>query len=479
MTIGNKIKIALSTLVLTAIFALFNWMRLEYLAFFPIGLLFIYLATFQTEKFFLFIAFLTPFSVNIEEYVDGFGLYLPTEPLLFGFMLWFLFLQLKTPFLDSRIWKQPIIVSVSAYLIWLLITSITSSEPIVSFKFLLSKLWFIVPILIFGTYFFKNQENRVKFLWYFIVSCSLVVCFTVAHHSLYGFGEEEGHWVMWPFFKDHTIYGAIIALCLPLSLSLLRQKGRPALSKAFLILINGILLMGLIFSYTRAAWLSVLCAIVVGGVVYFRVNLKVLLACGFLAFLGLYLQWDNIQMTLAKNTHEHTTEAFDEKIQSAANVTTDASNLERINRWDCAYEMFKKKPGLGFGPGTYAFEYAAFQDPENLTIISTNFGDMGNAHSEYLGALSESGLMGLLLFIAVVASIFYSAIRLYYKYEQGDDMKILIMGIIVSLASYFIHAFLNNYLDTDKAAVPVWAMCAMIVAMSIEQKITSPPTEKD
>ena len=479
MTIGNKIKIALSTLVLTAIFALFNWMGLEYLAFFPIGLLFIYLATFQTEKFFLFIAFLTPFSINIEEYADGFGLYLPTEPLLFGFMLWFLFLQLKTPFLDSRIWKQPIIVSVSAYLIWLLITSITSSEPIVSFKFLLSKLWFIVPILIFGTYFFKNQENRVKFLWYFIVSCSLVVCFTVAHHSLYGFGEEEGHWVMWPFFKDHTIYGAIIALCLPLSLSLLRQKGRPALSKAFLILINGILLMGLIFSYTRAAWLSVLCAIVVGGVVYFRVNLKVLLACGFLAFLGLYLQWDNIQMTLAKNTHEHTTEAFDEKIQSAANVTTDASNLERINRWDCAYEMFKKKPGLGFGPGTYAFEYAAFQDPENLTIISTNFGDMGNAHSEYLGALSESGLMGLLLFIAVVASIFYSAIRLYYKYEQGDDMKILIMGIIVSLASYFIHAFLNNYLDTDKAAVPVWAMCAMIVAMSIEQKITSPPTEKD
>ena len=184
-------------------------------------------------------------------------------------------------------------------------------------------------------------------------------------------------------------------------------------------------------------------------------------------------------MALAKNTHEHTKEAFDEKIQSAANVTTDASNLERINRWDCAYEMFKKKPGLGFGPGTYAFEYAAFQDPENLTIISTNFGDMGNAHSEYLGALSETGLIGLLLFMAVITSIFYSAIRLYYKYNQGDDMKILIMGIIVSLASYFIHAFLNNYLDTDKAAVPVWAMCAMIVAMSIEQKVTGPPTEKD
>jgi putative inorganic carbon (HCO3(-)) transporter len=140
--------------------------------------------------------------------------------------------------------------------------------------------------------------------------------------------------------------------------------------------------------------------------------------------------------------------------------------------------MFKKKPWLGFGPGTYAFEYAAFQDPENLTIISTNFGDMGNAHSEYLGALSESGLIGMLLFLAVVAAVFYSSITLYYKYPKNNDVKILIMGIIVSLASYFIHAFLNNYLDTDKAAVPVWAMCAMVVTMSIQLNANGPTIKK-
>ena len=172
---------------------------------------------------------------------------------------------------------------------------------------------------------------------------------------------------------------------------------------------------------------------------------------------------------MAKNKHEHTTEAFEEKIQSAANVTTDASNLERINRWDCAYQMFKKRPVLGFGPGTYAFEYAPFQDPENLTIISTNFGDMGNAHSEYLSALSESGIIGLLLFISIVASIFACEITLYYKTPTHEnDIKLLIMGIIISLSTYFIHAFLNNYLDTDKAAVPIWAMCAMIIAMSLK-----------
>ena len=465
----NKIGLLIGAVALAVLFGLLNAMKLEYLGFFPIALLFIYLAIFETEKFFLSIAFLTPLSVNIEEYTDSFGLFLPTEPLLFGLMIFFLFLQIRIPFLDKRIWKNPIVICVLVYLFWLIITSITSTDPIVSFKSILARLWFIIPLLIFGTHFFKKHENRVVFLWLFIVSCSLVVCFTLIHHSIYGFGEEEGHWVMWPFFKDHTIYGATVALCLPISLALLNQKGSPPLSKAVLILLNSILITGLIFSYTRAAWLSVFCAGIIGLLVYFRVNFKLLLGLGLALGFIIYAQWDNIQLVLAKNKHEHTTEAFEEKIQSAANVTTDASNLERINRWDCAYQMFKQRPVLGFGPGTYAFEYAPFQDPENLTIISTNFGDMGNAHSEYLSALSESGIIGLLLFILIVASIFTCAIKLYYKTPSHEnDIKLLIMGIIISLSTYFIHAFLNNYLDTDKAAVPIWAMCAMIIAMSLK-----------
>ena len=81
---------------------------------------------------------------------------------------------------------------------------------------------------------------------------------------------------------------------------------------------------------------------IIGLLVYFRVNFKLLLGLGLALGFVIYAQWDNIQLVLAKNKHEHTTEAFEEKIQSAANVTTDASNLERINRWDCAYQMFKK-----------------------------------------------------------------------------------------------------------------------------------------
>jgi len=480
MTLFNKISVALGAIIIALLFGVFNSVRLEYLSLFPVAFLLMYFAIYETEKFFLAIAFLTPISINIEEYTDSLGLFLPTEPLLFGLMLFFIFLQIKSPFLDSRMWKHPIIISVIGYIIWLLITSVTSSDPLVSFKFLLAKLWFIIPILFFGTHFFRKHENRVIFLWVFIISCCLVVCYTLIHHSTYGFGEDEGHWVMWPFFKDHTVYGATIALCLPISLALLKQKGSPPLSKAVLILLNVILIVGLIFSYTRAAWLSVICAAGIGLIVYFKVNIKFLIGVAVVVLIGIYSQWDSLQMFLEKNKYEHTTESFEEKMQSATNVTTDASNLERINRWDCAVEMFEKKPVFGYGPGTYAFEYAPFQDPENLTIISTNFGDLGNAHSEYLSALSESGLVGLLTFLSIITAIFYSAINLYYQTpSEENDVKLLIMGIIISLSSYFIHSLLNNYLDTDKAAVPVWAMAAMIVSMMLAKNSTYKSTTQD
>ena len=178
----------------------------------PVGLLAIYFAIFQTEKLFLSLAFLTPLSINIEEYTSSFGLFLPTEPLLFGLMLLLSAFQIKKGFLPLHIWKSPLIWTILIYLLWLLLSAITSSHPIVSLKFILARLWFIVPILFFGPYFFQKRSNRIAFIWLFMVATVIVIIYTLIHHSFYGFGEKEGHWVMSPFFKDHTIYGAIVAL---------------------------------------------------------------------------------------------------------------------------------------------------------------------------------------------------------------------------------------------------------------------------
>lgn len=470
-SIANAFFPYLVAILLAIIFCVLIWQDTAELTLFPIGLLLLYFAIYETEKVFVSLAFLTPLSVNIEEFTQNFGLFIPTEPLLFGLMILLVAMEIQSPFLRKDIWKNPIILAVLFYLFVVIITAITSSHPVVSFKFLLARLWFIIPVLIFGTHFFQKEKNRTHFLWLFVIATSIAILYSLVHHSMYDFGEEEGHWVMWPLFKDHTIYGAIVALVLPIVIALYFSEKHSPLTQAILITLIIIVLVGLYYSYTRAAWLSVISGVIVCLIVYYRINFKILAGIGLLVLVFVFTKWDQIQMELGRNKYEHTTESFDERLQSATNVTTDASNLERINRWSCAIAMFEQRPFFGYGPGTYAFEYAPFQEPENLTIISTNFGDMGNAHSEYLGALAEMGILGLISFTGIVIAIFFSMISLYNKLPLTETKnRVLVMGMIAATTTYFVHAFLNNFLDTDKAAVPIWAMCAMVIVMEMQIK---------
>ena len=231
------------------------------------------------------------------------------------------------------------------------------------------------------------------------------------------------------------------------------------------LLIN---LVALYFSYTRGAWLSVFVALAVWFFIHYKVKFKYLFVTGISVLLIVFLSWDAIQMTLAKNSAEHTTEDFSERLKSTSNITSDASNLERLNRWESAWRMFLDRPIVGFGPGTYAFAYAPYQDPEKLTIISTNFGDGGNAHSEYLGALAEMGLLGFIIMVLLVIVLFYKGITLYIKFPKSE-LKTLLLFILLALVTYFFHGLLNNYLDTDKAAVPIYGACAIIIVL--EQKL--------
>jgi len=164
-----------------------------------------------------------------------------------------------------------------------------------------------------------------------------------------------------------------------------------------------------------------------------------------------------------------------EHVESISNVATDASNVERLNRWNAALDMFAERPVFGHGPGTYSFLYAPYQHSNLLTIISTNFGDGGNAHSEYFGPLAETGVLGLVTFLVLIFMFYYTAIPLYYKLEE-QSTKLLNLGAILGITTYLIHGFLNNFLDTDKASVPFWGCFAIVVALDLYARKTKENT---
>jgi len=74
--------------------------------------------------------------------------------------------------------------------------------------------------------------------------------------------------------------------------------------------------------------------------------------------------------------------------------------------------------------------------------------------------------MGFIIFTALVITFLISAIKLYFKISNKEN-KLLVFISLLSVITYIIHGLLNNYLDTDKAAVPFWGFLAIVCSIDI------------
>ena len=71
-----------------------------------------------------------------------------------------------------------------------------------------------------------------------------------------------------------------------------------------------------------------------------------------------------------------------------------------------------------------------------------------------------------MLFLLLVFVVIIQAINLYDTIED-QHLQTLLLAIIAGLLSYFIHGAFNNFLDTDKASVVLWAVISMIVSLDL------------
>jgi O-antigen ligase len=274
---------------------------------------------------------------------------------------------------------------------------------------------------------------------------------------------------MQPFYNDHTAYGAIVALMFPVTLYFSFGKGVcNKWLRLFFILMSVSLLLALILSYARAAWLSVIVAFAVYIIVRLNIRFTTFAVSAVLLGLLLFLGWQPLMQQLEKNAQDSSGNIL-EHITSMSNISTDASNVERLNRWSCALRMWKESPITGFGPGTYQFQYASYQKSYQKTWISTDFGTLGNAHSEYLGPLSEMGVLGTLSVMLIFGMTMYCGFSTYRRMKKNKEGK-LALWLTISLITYYVHGFMNNFLDTDKLSVPFWAFTAAIVSLNILSK---------
>lgn len=435
---------------------------------FPLFLIIIYLYVFSYDKILFVILFCTPFALKLNDFQIGYGVSIPTEPLLAGLVLLFFLRFLSAYDYDKNILKHPVSLIILASLLWMLFTSISSEFPVVSFKYLFARIWFVIPFYFMLIPLFKDSKRMKTFYWVYAIPLMGVVAYTIYRHFIWGLGEDAAHWVMSPFYNDHTAYGTALALFIPVFAGLGFRKICDVKIRIAALTILGILLIAIVLSFSRAAWLSVCAAFGVFLLVRFKIKFKWVLLI-FMILIGTIVTFQDDLIFLLERNKQESSENMAEHIKSMSNISSDASNLERINRWQAALRLFKERPVLGWGPGTYQFVYAPYQKAKEKTEISTNAGNMGSVHSEFLGPLTEMGILGLLIVVLLLIYILKIGLD-FYKQCQNRDLKILSLVSVLGLVSYFTHGLLNNFLETDKLAIPVFGFIAIIVALDLYHK---------
>ncbi|MFN5920136.1 MAG: O-antigen ligase family protein [Bacteroidota bacterium] len=423
---------------------------------------------FELERALLLLTFLIPLSINFDDIGYGLGISLPDEP----FIILIMFLSVFKIFIKSEyhldVFRHPITVALLINFGWMLFTVFTSDMPFVSLKFMLSRFWYIVVFYFMAVMLFIKRENISKYLWLYIASLSLVIIYALIRHGAAGFTRETSYTLMQPFYAAHGIYAAAIAFFIPflvISCVFYNRFLSHGISRILVLLVLGLFAAGLVFSFTRAAWLSVMGLAFILVPLMLRVRLRTLVLLVGTGLL-LFVVFQNQVYYVLSKTQDVSSSDLSVHLKSVANVKSDASNAERINRWMSAIGMFKERPITGFGPGTYMFCYAPFQQSNYTTIISTNFGDVGNAHSEYLGPLAESGVMGLLTLLILIYVVLQTAFRLFYD-GRTAYVRYMALSVMLGLITYLIHGVMNNYIESDKIAVLWWGGMAVITALDL------------
>ncbi len=428
------------------------------------GAVLILLALFtQLSRYYYGLLFLLPLSIDTVLPGEA-KLSFPSEAMLA--------LLIPVSLLFNRDYRQaikealthPLTILLLVDLFFLFFISLFSTQIDVSLKRV------FIRVLFFLGFFMLMQlfEDKRKLIWPWIIyalGLLPVMYFTLRRHARYDFDPKVVFNICEPYYTDHTIYGACIAFVLPMIAIVLYKRKLFGISRIMLVVLwitFGMLIVSEVLALSRAALLSLLVAGGFALLLKYRFRFSHLMVGFFIAGAAVWGVHEQIYSSLEENESVSNDGEIVNHFSSVTNVTTDASNLERVNRWICAWRMFEERPFTGFGPGTYQFEYNKFQTLINKTYISTNSGNRGNAHSEYLTYLSETGLVGFLVFIGIVLLSIYVGMKNHYDLPPGI-LRAVNLGVLLGLVTFYFHGLFNSFIDQSKMAFLVFSALGTLV----------------
>lgn len=443
-----------------------NWF---FLAGIPFFLLLAYVTIVDFRSVFFLLFALIPFSTEVGL-PGGFNTDLPTEPLMVGLMgVYFMYILKEGKNLRASFTRHSFTGILLLHIAWIFVTALTSQDVFVSIKFLLAKIWYVLVFYFMAGRILKGEKELKLLMWVIIVPLCITILWVLARQVTQGFAFKLVDKAVRPFYRNHVNYACLMALFFPL-LWYARSWYKTFTFKWWFIVGATILvLIGIQFSYTRAAY----AAIIMAAGAYFIIKFKLIRAAlgiaSIIVISGItYLATNNNYLYHSPSYEKTIRHVSFDNLVAATFQGKDISTMERVYRWIAGAYMTQRRPEFGFGPGTFTEYYKGYTVKTFRTYVSDNPENSG-IHCYYLMVFVEQGIIGFLIFMFLV---FYFLIKGEQIYHQTTDpmRKGFVMVFLLTMIIIDALLIINDMVETDKVG-PFFFLCiAVIVNLDLKNK---------
>ncbi|MDW7991272.1 MAG: O-antigen ligase family protein [Anaerolineae bacterium] len=242
-------------------------------------------------------------------------------------------------------------------------------------------------------------------------------------------------------FEQPNPYAGYIGMTLALGTGILGTCGLPWISERRWKSVLGIgaavglMAVALGASWSRGGWMGFAAALgAMALALPRRSRWGVLLVAGLVVlFLGLL----GTGLLPARVVARLTDFVADLRLQDVRGININSANyavIERLAHWQSAVEMWRFRFWTGVGFGGYEPAYPAF------ALVNWPIA-LGHAHNLYLNLLAETGVIGLLAYLALWGAVFYRTWRAT-RIASGLER-----GIAVGLLGVWTHLTVHHLVD--------------------------------
>ena len=421
----------------------------------------------------VFLLLLLTLAFSFEyQFTSSLGTDIPDEGLMLFVTGLFVAYWIYSPkAINTNILQHPLLFLLFIGLGWTIVTLLFSTHPLVSLKFLLAKSWYVGAFILASLLIFKEKKFIKTAAITIAGSMFIVAVIALVRHYNYGFRFANINDAVYPFFRNHVNYSAMLVCITPILFAFYKssekRKERLLIGSAIIIV-----LVALAFSYARGAWL----ALAVGGIAYWLIKRRLLFYAFIAAIIVLiasvfwlknndrYLHYSNDFKTTIfhKDFAEHIVATYKLK---------DVSTAERFYRWIAGVRMIKDNWLTGYGPNTFYDNYKEYAVPAFKTWVSDNK-DHSTVHNYFLLIAIEQGIPGLLFFIILLGGMLYYAQCLYHRVKDiFYKTTAIAIGVIVSMI--IVVNFLSDLIETDKIGSLFFLCIATLVVTDINTRKAS------